>query len=829
MLTVDHATSQTPSVPPTNADDNSPWGGVPVTSIPPSGPPGSNPDSSTFCLSTDPCVLTGQYNRYRTSKNPNESSLAAFNNSNFGLAYLYQVSNPPALAPYSAYEGVIAQPLYATGVPYSGTKYDMLIVATLNDWIYAFDTSATSTSNVVAPLWSLNLIPAADTTHCGLNSQVFYDKYNGLPGATNLPYYGIVSTPVIDHTSATRPTLFVVSACTAQGTNVTTIKWFLDAVDLTTGAIAATPQAIAGSNFNPSNQLSRASLLLTHPSGAGTTPYIYVAFGTGVKEIGKEDGTNTWQYSGNLFGYSYSYSSGIFTALSGTPFPTECVTSSCATSSIFPAGVYTGFSGTDYPVGPAGPNGETGSCTIPATGASNCSPGSNWGVNGGGLWQSSFGPSSTSAANVYVASGNGAFACAGSGPSCTISSPVDYWGETSMQFPAGNATAPMAPQDFFTPNTLRYTCPYGTSCGANMPNNSTFTTDPLVTTASTTYQTQELSRLDLDMGVGGDVLLPHSAGGVSPQPFSMTSDKSSYLYVMPPAVGETGLTTGGLGQFQTNDAGLNGAGLTYTTQAPFQINREPTPTYPVCETISLYGAISGGSDNAGCDEVHELAWFSTYRPGNQSFHDLLFAWPANESIEDFKGTMVSPYTNYSFGTTPNFDPCPLPFTSANCTGSDPPFPRSAVGSAGAHMALATTISNTTPSSNTATLWAVVPQLNTPGALLGALYGYNVVADPTSSTFGSLGTAPIWHWNPVLGTGATCTNTPSGITSWFPGAFTEPTLADNQQNGTTLTGAVYVSALCSVNESYYLNIPGCDYAGAHGVPVQSGVLVFTSCH
>ncbi len=182
-----------PSVPYNACPERRRWitvGGGPVTSTPPAGPGApSNPDSSSFCLSTDPCVLTGQYSRYRTSSNGKESSLAGFSNSNFGLAYHYKITNPPALSPYSAWEGVVAQPLYATGVPYNGSTYDMLIVASLNDWVYAFDTKASSTNNVVTPLWSLNPIPSTDTTHCLSGSQVFYDKYDGLPGATNLPYY----------------------------------------------------------------------------------------------------------------------------------------------------------------------------------------------------------------------------------------------------------------------------------------------------------------------------------------------------------------------------------------------------------------------------------------------------------------------------------------------------------------------------------------------------------------------------------------------------------------------------------------------------------------
>jgi hypothetical protein len=142
MLTVNSATSQST----TNADDGSPYGGVAVT--PGSLPVGSGilgplpPSGSTPCLTgttADPCVLTGQYNRYRTSTNTNEPSLAGFNNSTFGMAYFYKLtSTPPNAFPY---EPVIAQPLYITHVPFNGGTPNMLIVASLNDYVYAFDTS----------------------------------------------------------------------------------------------------------------------------------------------------------------------------------------------------------------------------------------------------------------------------------------------------------------------------------------------------------------------------------------------------------------------------------------------------------------------------------------------------------------------------------------------------------------------------------------------------------------------------------------------------------------------------------------------------------------
>jgi len=55
--------------------------------------------------------------------------------------------------------------------------------------------------------------------------------------------------------------------------------------------------------------------------------------------------------------------------------------------------------------------------------------------------------------------------------------------------------------------------------------------------------------------------------------------------------------------------------------------------------------------------------------------------------------------------------------------------------------------------------------------------------------------------------------------------TEPTLADNQQNGSSKTGAVYVPAVCVVADSGYAGYANC---GAISSPL-SGVLVFTSCH
>ena len=73
---------------------------------------------------------------------------------------------------------------------------------------------------------------------CGLGNPPFDNNYNHSPGGTNLVYYGVVATPVIDIYSGTAPTptAFVVSACVIA-TQPQNVKWNLDAINLRTGAV----------------------------------------------------------------------------------------------------------------------------------------------------------------------------------------------------------------------------------------------------------------------------------------------------------------------------------------------------------------------------------------------------------------------------------------------------------------------------------------------------------------------------------------------------------------------------------------------------------------
>ena len=75
-------------------------------------------------------------------------------------------------------------------------------------------------------------------------------------------YYGVVATPVVDIYSGTAPvpTAFVVSSCVTSA-SPELIHWNLDAISLETGVSMGTT-TISSSGFNPSYQLSRASLLL---------------------------------------------------------------------------------------------------------------------------------------------------------------------------------------------------------------------------------------------------------------------------------------------------------------------------------------------------------------------------------------------------------------------------------------------------------------------------------------------------------------------------------------------------------------------------------------
>jgi hypothetical protein len=159
LVVASNAAAQTSA--PTVADDGAPYGGLslPVAAAASGALPAENAGQACPVVGgvTPPCVLTGQYNRYRTSVNANETGLANFTSgdaSSFGLTAFYQFPGhtnwPPIPSPGSGnynFEPVVAQPLYITNLAVTGVNCtspncpNILLVASLYDLVYAFNTS----------------------------------------------------------------------------------------------------------------------------------------------------------------------------------------------------------------------------------------------------------------------------------------------------------------------------------------------------------------------------------------------------------------------------------------------------------------------------------------------------------------------------------------------------------------------------------------------------------------------------------------------------------------------------------------------------------------
>ena len=212
-------------------------------------------------------VLTQHNDNARTGQNTSETIL---NTSNVNVNQFGKLFAMPA-------DGqVYAQPLYVPGVTINGGIHNVMILATENDSVYAYDADSSG-----APLWNASMVDAAHgagTGETALNSATTI-------GCTDLqPLIGITSTPVIDPTSKT----IYVEAKSTDGTN-----YFhrLHALDLLTGnektpgpvVIAGTVsgtgdgssngQLVFNSNNNALHQLNRSGLLLLN----GT---IYIAYGS---------------------------------------------------------------------------------------------------------------------------------------------------------------------------------------------------------------------------------------------------------------------------------------------------------------------------------------------------------------------------------------------------------------------------------------------------------------------------------------------------------------------------------------------------------------------
>jgi len=195
-------------------------------------------------------VLTWHNDKTRTGQNLNETILtpANVNSTQFGKVFSDTVDGP-----------IYAQPLYAKNLYLNAAqgRHNVVVVATQNDSVYAFDADAAG-----PPLWQVSLlvVPGSTAVPC--------TDFDGICSALG-PTIGVTSTPVIDPTTNT---LYVVAYTKENGSYVDR----LHALNLSTGAEkfggpviiqASVPGTGAGNvggmiAFDPSAQLTRPGLLL---------------------------------------------------------------------------------------------------------------------------------------------------------------------------------------------------------------------------------------------------------------------------------------------------------------------------------------------------------------------------------------------------------------------------------------------------------------------------------------------------------------------------------------------------------------------------------------
>jgi hypothetical protein len=219
-------------------------------------------------------VTMQQYDIGRTGQNLNETTLttANVNSTQFGLLFSQRVSGP-----------IYAQPLYLSGFSINGATHNVMIVASLNGSVYAFDANSNTGVNA-SPLWSISLLDMA---------------HGAASGATVYGTMGTNSTPVIDRAGGT---LYIVSADSEGGVPV----YRLHALDLLSGAekfggpvvisasvLGMASDAVGGVlSMTPADQNQRAGLLLLNG-------VVYVAFGSY-----QEDSDPIWH--GWIVGYGAS-------------------------------------------------------------------------------------------------------------------------------------------------------------------------------------------------------------------------------------------------------------------------------------------------------------------------------------------------------------------------------------------------------------------------------------------------------------------------------------------------------------------------------------------
>lgn len=220
-------------------------------------------------------VLTGRGDLSRLGLDDDEPALSptAVASGQFGRRIAYAVDGK-----------IYAQPLYVPGLTIDGAVHNVVIVATENDTVYAFDANATANASTTtssgsasppAPLWKVSLLTPGARTFQAATDRVAKNRLCD----SIAPEVGITSTPVIDWSTKT---IYVMALDVEHGV----MTYRLHALDLATGLQKQPSTTISASvsgtgldstngtvTFSASEQQQR--MALTEVNGT-----IYAGFGS---------------------------------------------------------------------------------------------------------------------------------------------------------------------------------------------------------------------------------------------------------------------------------------------------------------------------------------------------------------------------------------------------------------------------------------------------------------------------------------------------------------------------------------------------------------------
>ncbi len=214
-------------------------------------------------------VLTQHNDNVRSGANLEEKKLntSNVNVNQFGLVASRDVDGR-----------IYAQPLYVPGITIAGKIKNVVYVATMHNWVYAFD--ADDLSPAAGPLWKRQVDPNP------VPSRFYGQNYHDISNNNDDPI-GILSTPVVDPGANT---IYLVAAsfdpAALAGPNPqNAFKQLLFALDLSTGnprastAGSSNPVAIAGSvagvGYRDANEVNDG--VAVHKSANGATVDVTVA------------------------------------------------------------------------------------------------------------------------------------------------------------------------------------------------------------------------------------------------------------------------------------------------------------------------------------------------------------------------------------------------------------------------------------------------------------------------------------------------------------------------------------------------------------------------